>query len=474
MMFYDSVRLEEDPCSETLSIHVDCESGCRKGFWSATPHGCPRRDDRIWLLPETRTAVSSRFEQFMALRYLRGAEGRTEGRSFLRFVTYVAIGGVALGVAALLLSLAIVRGFSQEITEKIIGFGAHIQVQSYFQERPLTNASSLQATLASTAGVTKAEARIEDVVLLRQSEQSIDGVRLIGTNRAPQYLQNHVTHGSFDLLATDSSPPLVVGAGLADRLGLRVGQKVTAFSLRNQAGEEGAFQLRRPRVKQFVVTGVYETSLSNIDDNFAFTTLPVARSLIGFAGGAVTRFDVTVRDFSTVDSVATAIERQVDFPATARSIHHLQPYASLFAWVDLQQSIIPLVIGVIVLVGAFNIIGILLMLILEKTREIGVLQSLGTSQRVLKRLFLTLGLLIGMVGTSLGAGVALGLGYIQQQFEIIPLPAEAYYMTTAPIELNPIDYVVVCVLTIALCGLAAYIPARVAARIEPVEAIRFQ
>ena len=95
----------------------------------------------------------------MALRYLSGPEGRTEGRGFLRFVTYVAIGGVALGVAALLLSLAIVRGFSQEITEKIVGFGAHIQVQSYFQERPLTNASSLQATLASTDGKARPNGR---------------------------------------------------------------------------------------------------------------------------------------------------------------------------------------------------------------------------------------------------------------------------------------------------------------------------
>jgi lipoprotein-releasing system permease protein len=272
-----------------------------------------------------------------------------------------------------------------------------------------------------------------------------------------------------------STPSLVVGAGLAERLGLSVGQTVTAFSLRSQqGGSGGAFQVRRPRVKQFRVSGIYETSLSNIDDNFAFASLPVARSLVGMSAGSVSRFDITVREFSAVDSVVTRIDRRVEFPATARSIHQLQPYASLFAWVDLQQSIIPLVIGVIVLVGAFNIIGTLLMMILEKTREIGVLQSLGTSQRVLKRLFLTLGLLIGAVGTGIGAGLALGLGVLQQRFEIIPLPAEAYYMTTAPIELNPLDYVVVCGLTILLCGLAAYIPARVAARVEPVQAIRFQ
>ncbi len=411
----------------------------------------------------------------MAFRYLRGAEGRAEGQSFLRFVTYVAIGGVALGVAALLLSLAIVRGFSQEITDKIIGFGAHVQVQSYFQDRPLTKAAGLRDTLLNTEGVTRAAPMVEDVVLLRQSETSIDGVRLLGTSEPPSYLKNHVTQGEFRLeQGEDPYPPLVVGAALAERLGLEVGQVVTAFSLRNGEQESESLQLQRPRVRQFVVAGVFETSLTNIDDNFIFTNLNSARRLVGMPNGGVSRFDVTVQDISAVDSVASTIEQRVGFPATARTIYQIQPYASLFAWVDLQQSIIPLVIGVIVIVAAFNIVGTLLMLILEKTREIGVLQSLGTSGRTLKRLFLSFGLLIGGVGTAIGSVLALTLGYIQLRFEIIPLPAEAYYITTAPIQLNPLDYLYVGLLTVLLCGVAAYIPARVAANIEPVRAIRFQ
>jgi lipoprotein-releasing system permease protein len=412
----------------------------------------------------------------MALRYLSGPEGRTEGRSFLRFVIYVAISGVALGVAALLLSLAIVRGFSQEITKKIVGFGAHVQVQSYFQDRPLTDAASLRETVASTEGVSKVSSRVESVVLLRKSEQSIDGIRLLGTNDPPNYLRQHLKTGS---LGTEQShrehPPLVVGAALADRLGLDVGQVVTAFSFHENEGGTTDLQIQRPRVKQLVVTGVYETSLANIDDNFGFTTLSAARRLSGMSSNAISRLDVTVKDFNRADSIATRIETRVDAPAArARSIQQIQPFASLFAWVDLQQSIIPLVIGVIVLVGAFNIIGALLMMILEKTREIGILQSLGTSQQAIKRVFLSLGLLIGALGTSLGAGLALTLAAVQKQFELIPLPAEAYYMTTAPIELNPLDYVVVSVVTLILCGLAAYVPARVAARVEPVQAIRFQ
>ena len=421
--------------------------------------------------------MSSKFERFVALRYLWGATGRAEDRSFLRFVTYVATGGVALGVAALLLSLAIVRGFSQEITDKIIGFGAHIQVRSYVQDEPLSDTPSLERRLGAIQGVQEVAPVVEEVVLLRKSETSIDGVVLMGTRTAPSYMEGRLVEGSFDLRATkEGPPPVVVGAELASRLGLDVGDQVAAFSLQKRGGGAASetMGLPRPRVKQFRVSGIYETSLTNIDDTYIFTGLPVARSLARMSGSEATRFDVTTTDVSRADSLAAQIENQFGFPVSARSIYQIQPYSSLFAWVDLQQSIIPLVIGVIVIVAAFNIIGTLLMMILEKTREIGVLQSLGASQQGLKRLFLAVGVLIGAAGAAIGSTIALGLAFLQQRFDLIPLPAEAYYMTTAPIELNPLDYLLVNVVAIVLCGLAAYIPARVAARIEPVRAIRFQ
>lgn len=420
--------------------------------------------------------MSSNFERFVALRYLWGAEGRTEGRSFLRFVTYVAVGGVALGVAALLLSLAIVRGFSQEITEKIIGFGAHIQVQSFVQEEPLSDAPSLERRLSEVEGVTQVSPVVQGLVLLRQSETSIDGVMMMGSRSVPSYMEGRIQEGQFRLTAAEGEPPpIVVGAALAERLGLEVGENVAAFSLMNTDGTNGSSSdLQRPRVRQFRVAGIYETSLTNIDDTYIFTGLPVARSLVGLQRGEVSRFDLTTADISRADSLAAQIENDFGFPVSARTIYQIQPFSSLFAWVDLQQSIIPLVIGVIVIVAAFNIVGALLMMILEKTREIGVLQSLGASQGGLKRLFLLVGVLIGVAGASIGSVAALGLSLLQQQYALIPLPADAYYMTTAPIELNPLDYLLVNGMALLLCALAAYIPARVAARIEPVRAIRFQ
>lgn len=417
--------------------------------------------------------VSFRFERYMSLRYLWGAEGRKEGRSFLRFITYVAIGGVSLGVAALLLALTIVRGFSQEIEDKIIGFGAHIQVSNYVQDEPLDEGSSLQSDLREMGGVSRVAPVVEQPVLLRHSQDAIDGVVMLGMDQMPGYLEQRVEEGAFSL-APDSEghPGLVVGRELARRLGLEVGQIVTTFALQRGSSSGESVGVQRPRVKQFRVRGIYNTSLKDIDDVYVFSSLSSARWLADLPASSVSRFNLTVADSSEIDSLAAQIENQFGFPVAARTIY--QQYAGLFAWVDLQQSIIPLVIGVIVLVAAFNIIGTLLMLILEKTREIGILKSLGTTGDTLKRLFLVLGLLIGAVGTGIGSTLALLLALVQQEFGVVSLPAEAYYMTTAPIGLSVFDFILVAVVTIMLCGAAAYVPARVAARVEPVRAIRFE
>lgn len=416
----------------------------------------------------------------MAVRYLLGAEGRTEGRSFLRFIIYVAIGGVAVGVAALLLALSIVHGFASEIEEKIVGFGAHVQVQNSFEDEPLENATYLEDSLATWGPeVQRVMPVVQDVVLLRRSAEAIDGVVLSGTPALPEYLERHLAAGTARMEAEPSGedassvlPGLVVGQPMAERLELSVGDRMTVFSMSGAIEEDGTPVARRPRVKQFQITGIYDTALRDFDELYVFADIGVTRELLGYDSEAVTRLDLTLQDTGQADEIAARVEEAFGFPVMAVTIY--QAFSGLFAWVNLQESITPLVIAVIIIVAAFNIIGTLLMMMVEKTREIGVLESLGASARSVRRLFLMLGLLIGLVGTLIGEVLALGLGLLQEQYEVIPLPAEAYYMTRAPIELHLFDFVLVGVLALMLCAAAAYIPARVAARIDPVRAIRFQ
>lgn len=409
----------------------------------------------------------------MAMRYLRSARGREEGRRFIRFITYVAVGGVALGTAALLLALSIVRGFSTEIEAKIVGFGAHVQVES-FQDEPLDDAEAIERTLGELKGVAAVAPVVQEFALLRRSAREIEGVAILGMREIPTFIGENLISGAMDTRPdTSGRYGVVVGRRLAERLGVEPSDIVTAFSMREEEASRGRGPgFATPRVKQFRVTGVYETALADFDELYVYTDIAAARELLDYGANEVTRFDLTVDDVGRARDIALEVEDQLGFPIMARSIYEV--YSGLFAWVNLQESIIPIVISVIILVAAFNIIGTLLMLILEKTREIGILQSLGASRKTLRRLFLWLGLLIGVGGTLIGQIVAFVLAVLQQKYAIIPLPEEAYYMDSAPIELNVLDFVLVGVVAMLLCTLAAYLPARVASRIEPIRAIHFR
>ncbi len=410
------------------------------------------------------------FKTFIAWRYLRGAQGSENGRGFLRFVSWVAIGGVALGVATLLLALSIVRGFSQEIETKIVGFGAHVQVES-IRHTPLADASGLMAQISEQDAVVSIQPVVTEFVLLRRSSQDIDGVGLWGTDRLPVYLEEHLTSGSAHLeQGTAIVAPLVVGNALAESLDLTLGDQVTILSTRNLR-DTNTLLMARPRFKQFEITGVYETALADFDETYVFTDIDVARQLLDYGSEEVTRFDLMLQDVTTAESVALALEETLGLGILARSIFEI--YRGLFAWVDLQEAIIPLVISVLVLVAAFNVMGALLMIVLEKTREIGILASMGASRQDIQKLYLHLGFFVGGLGTAIGLVLAWGLGMLQLHYGIVGLPAEAYYMTTAPVALHVMDFVLVSMISLLLCLGASYFPARIASRILPLQVIRF-
>lgn len=406
------------------------------------------------------------FERTLAVRYLRGATG--SDRSFLRFVILAAVGGVAVGTGALLVATMIVRGFSREIEAKIVGFGQHIEAES-MDGRPILAADSLAAVVAAFPGVAAARPAVLDFALLRASgsASAVDGAVLWGMAPGDQPFVAAQTRGRF-AFAPDSAgrPGLVVGARLADRLGLDVGDRVTAFSTRGV----GTDARLRPRVATFHVVGVFETGMGDFDDQFAITDRDRVTALFDYPPGSATRLDVTLDDASDDDALAARINADVGPPLFARTIREV--YRGLFAWVDLQQRIIPLLMSILTLVAAFNIVGVLLMIVLEKAREIGTLLAIGASRRAIRRLFVLLGLLVGVAGSALGALGALAFGVLQARFRFVPLPADAYFLDAAPVDIRALDVAVVVVASILLCTLAAYLPARAAARMDPIRTIR--
>ena len=410
------------------------------------------------------------FERTLALRYLRGAEGRDQRGGFLRFVVLAAIGGVAVGTGALLLALMIVRGFSQEIEAKIVGFGQHVQVEN-FLGGPIPSADSLADVVGALPGVVSVAPTVVDFALLSAPGGSeVDGLLLWGAEPdALPFVADRVPDGAFDLgPAQDGRPGIVVGKRLAERLGLAVGDRVTAYSTRGLADGEVR---SRPRIKQFRVAGVFDTGLGDFDDRFSFVAIDQARDLFAYAPDEVSRLDLTLEDRTQARAVSDAIIDDVGPPLFARPIEDV--YRGLFAWVELQRSIVPLVISILVIVAAFNIIGALLMVVLEKAREIGTVLAMGASRSAVRRLFVVFGLLVGVIGAAVGTGAALAFAAVQSRFGVIRLPQDSYFLDRAPVDVAVFDIVVTVLATVTLCTLAAYLPARAAARIEPIRTIRF-
>jgi lipoprotein-releasing system permease protein len=411
------------------------------------------------------------FERFVVRRYLRGPRQAGGGRRFLRFVLVVAVGGVAVGVATLLLALAIVRGFSREIEGKIVGFGAHVQVES-LRDAPLSADAVTAAQLRAEPGVRGVAPSVIAFVLARRSATRIEGVSLWGVEALPSYVAGQVQPRAFSF-APDAQgrKGLVVGKALARQLGLRVGDPLTLLTP-PEPGTTPGFGLAGTRIRQYRVAGLYETSLANFDEVFVFGGLAEARDFLGLPGDAVTRYDLTLATPDSATAVARRIEATYGPPVMARSI--FEAYANLFAWVRLQQSIVPLVLTIIVAVAAFNLIGILLMLMLEKTGDLAILRSMGASARQVRRLFVALGAAVGGVGALLGSLLAVGVALLQQRTGVLRLPAEAYFLDRAPVLLLASDVGLVAGVAVVLCLVAAYLPARVAARLDPVRVLRFR
>lgn len=408
------------------------------------------------------------FSRFLALRYLRGTTGQ-QGERFLRAVLYIAVGGVALGVAALVLALAIVRGFRGEIEQKIIGFGAHIQVEN-LQDAPILPEEFDAATLGTVPGVTQVAPAVLDFILLRRSERQTEGISIWGVEAPPPYLVRSVADGAFDFAPdAEGRPGVVVGKGLARHLGLRVGDQVVGITLPSP-GQMGMGETSR--FKPFHVAGIYETALADFDDVYVFAGIETARDLLGLPDGAVSRYDLTLSNVQDAPQTVALVQKLLPTSLQARSIYDI--YASLFAWVRLQQSIVPVVISVIVIVAAFNIIGVLLMFGLEKAPDVGILASMGASGKMIRRVFLRLGLAIGLLGTTIGAVLAVGFAAVQQRFGVIRLPAEAYFLDRAPVDVEPLDLLIVAAVTVALCVLAAWLPARFASKTDPLRVLRFR
>ncbi len=402
------------------------------------------------------------YKYFIAKRYLFSKKDS----KFISFITYISILGVTLGVAALIIAISILNGFEKEIRDKVAGLVSHIQIHSFkpegikdYKEAFTTIRDSIQETTGITAYVQK-----EAVIRFKEN---VEGIMLKGVIQESDLSSTkyNIKKGEYNLLPIDTIfSRLIVGDKLAEKLNIQVGSKVIVFGLQGIPSP-----LNTPKIKQFIVSGIYETGLRDYDDILIYTDLLTAQKLFNY-GNYVSGIEMNIKDVEKVELTVSKIKQVLGYPFYPRSLFKL--YKGLFTWVELQKAPTPVILGLIIIVATFNIVGTLLMLVLEKTQSVGILKSLGASRKDIMKIFIFDGLIIGVIGIMMGNFFGLTLSLIEQKYKFFSLP-EFYYMKNVPILIIPEYVILISCITFVLVFLATLIPSYLASKFDPVKSLRF-
>lgn len=404
------------------------------------------------------------FTTFVARRFLQFQKS-SRSQNFISFVTMISIAGVTLGVASLIIALTILGGFEKELKEKVIGFATHIQVTTYTNQ-PIRYYQNVEAKLKKEIpNIRSVSAFIAKEGMVNYGE-STEGIIVKGIEKVSgeSGIQQYLIDGTvnFDKIS-DGMYGCVVGKKLLKTLGAAINDTVLVFGLQGHIQTSLA-----PNVMAFVVKGVYESGMSEYDDIYFFTGIPAVQHLINFEQ-AVSGFEIMLNDINSAPETAKEVMDVLGYPFNAKTLFQL--YRNLFTWIELQKEPIPLILGLIITVAAVNIVGTLLMLVLEKRKQVGILRSLGASRSSIKRIFLIKGAIIAFVGTLLGNVLGFLICWSQQQYQFFSLPSAIYFMKTVPIYFKPENFFIVSAISIVLCILASYVPAQLAAKLDPIKAI---
>lgn len=402
------------------------------------------------------------YTTLIASRYFRSRQND----GFISFVTFIAILGVTLGTATLIIALAVLGGFEKEITEKVVGFTSHVQVLG-FQNQPLTNYERHTREIENNIPNVRSVSPFVSREALIRSREGVDGIFLKGIDplKDNSSTSKYLVDGKYDMDRTQGSlPKLVIGRKLAARLALGIGDRATVFGI-GRLVEQGQL-----RVMQFQVSGIYESGMAEYDDVYAFTSLADAQTLFQM-GNAVSGYDVMLTRMDSAAVASDRIQELLRYPHYARTVY--ENYRNLFSWIELQKQPVPIILGLIIIVATVNIIGTLLMMVLGKTRDLGILMSLGASRWGIAGIFLKQGAVIAIAGTVFGDLLAFLVCSAQLEYRFFSLPSDIYFMTSVPILMNFWHYAVVSGISVGMCLISALIPARLASRMNPVTAIRF-
>jgi lipoprotein-releasing system permease protein len=406
-------------------------------------------------------------EYFIGLKYLLAKRKQT----FISIITAISISGVAVGVMALIIVLAVMNGFEREVKDRILGATAHVHVTSL--EGSVADPFALARRVEAMDGVIAASPYLFSQVMISSGTAStgaiLRGVDIPTIGKVTR-LPRDIRKGRLEDLAKKTAsglPGIILGKELAANLGVSPGDLVEILVPGGNITPMGAF----PGIARFRVAGFSESGMYEYDSSFTYVSLEEAGRLMGMEGRA-TGVEVKVDDIYQAGRIATRIREELGYPYWAKD--WMQSNRNLFSALKLEKVVMFIILVLIVMVAAFNIISTLIMVVMDKTRDIAVLMTLGATRKMVRKIFALEGLLIGLAGTVAGSILGTILCYLLRRYEFIRLPSDVYYISTLPVDLSPEILILVGASSILICFLATLYPSRQASLIDPAEAIRYE
>ena len=411
-----------------------------------------------------------RLDLLVAMRYLRSRRSR-----LISLITVIAVGGVTVGVMALVIVLGVMNGMQNDLREKILVVNPHLRVLTYGEGLRLDDWSKVLGQVKRASGVVAAAPFVMSQGLISAGHDYAEGVMVIGVesdtgSRAVTSLPHYFTKGdlTFRTTRSDVEGGVAIGTRLSTKLSAYPGDVITMVA---PAGSQfnrslGAFV---PKYRRYEITGLFETGMYDYDNSYVLMRREAAQDFAGL-GGAVTGIEVRLYDPERATETGQQIESVLGYPY--RALDWQLQNRSLFSALKLEKLAMGLVVFLICVVAAFNVVGTLTMVVRDKTREIGILMAMGMQRSRIRRVFLIQGVFIGLVGTALGAILGLIVGASVNSGHLIPIDPSIYFIDHLPVLNNPVDALMVIGASLVIATLAPLYPSTQAARLEPVKAIR--